>query len=73
METKNLINLFNLNDEIFVKNRQKYIKRRKERINEKGVSNEDYFQEKVDSEIDSIKYLRAIQEEFKIDIWNMIP
>lgn len=73
LETKNLINLLNLNDEIFVKNRQKYIKRRKERINEKGVSNEDYFQEKVDSEIDSIKYLRAIQEEFKIDIWNMIP
>ena len=71
--TKNLIDLLNLNDEIFVKNRKKYIERRKDRIKEKGVSEEEYFQEKINSEIDSIKYLRAIQEEFKINIWNMIP
>nr|WP_297306658.1 hypothetical protein [uncultured Flavobacterium sp.] len=73
VKTKNLITLLNLNDEIFVKNRKKYIERRKDRINERGISAEDYFQEKIDLEIDSIKYLRAIQEEFKIDIWNMIP
>ena len=72
-ETKNLIDLLNLNDEIFVKNRKKYIERRKERIKEKCVSEEDYFQEKINFEIDSIKYLRAIQVEFEIDIWNMIP
>jgi hypothetical protein len=73
IETKNLIDLLNLNDEIFVKNRKKYIERRKERIKEKGVSEEEYFKEKINFEIDSIKYLRAIQEEFKINIWNMIP
>lgn len=73
IETKNLIDLLNLNDEIFVRNRKKYIERRKDRINERSILPRDYFQEKINSEIDSIKYLRAIQEEFKIDIWNMIP
>lgn len=73
IETKNLIDLLNLNDEIFVRNRKKYIERRKDRINERSIPPRDYFQEKINSEIDSIKYLRAIQEEFKIDIWNMIP
>ncbi len=74
VETKNLIELLNLNNEIFVKNRKKYIERRKERIKEKNIPVKDYFQEKIDSEIDSIKYLRAIQEEFNIpDIWKMIP
>ena len=29
--------------------------------------------DKIDNEIKSISYLRAIQEEFGIDIWNMIP
>ncbi|MGV7105273.1 hypothetical protein [Flavobacterium sp. U410] len=73
IETKNLIDLLNPNDEIFAKNRKKYIERRKDRINELNIPAEDYFQEKVNTEIDSIKYLRAIQEEFKINIWNMIP
>jgi len=74
IETKNLIELLNLNNEIFVKNRKKYIERRKERIKEKNISAKDYFQEKFNMEIESIKYLRAIQEEFNIsDIWKMIP
>lgn len=74
VETKNLIELLNLNNEIFVKNRKKYIERRKERIKEKNISAKDYFQEKFNMEIESIKYLRAIQEEFNIpDIWKMIP
>lgn len=73
IEAKNLIDLLNLNDEIFVKNRKKFIQRRKERIAEKEISALDYFTEKIENEIESLKYLRAIQEEFKIDIWNMIP
>nr|WP_294926020.1 hypothetical protein [uncultured Flavobacterium sp.] len=73
IEAKNLIDLLNLNDEIFVKNRKRFIQRRKERIAEKEVSAFDYFTEKIENEIESLKYLRAIQEEFEIDIWNMIP
>lgn len=73
IETKNLIDLLNLNEEIFVKNRKKYIERRRDRMKEKQLNPTDYFKEKVNSELDSIKYLRAIQEEFGIDIWNTIP
>jgi hypothetical protein len=73
IETKNLIDLLNLNDEIFVKNRKRFIQRRKERISEKEISASDYFTEKITNEIESLKYLRAIQEEFNINIWNMIP
>lgn len=72
-EAKNLIELLNLNQENFVKNRKKYIQRRRERIQESYKTAIEYFQEKIDKEIDTIKYLRAIQEEFNIDIWNMIP
>jgi len=75
LEAKNLIDLLSLNDEIFVKNRKKYIDRRKEMIISRGfVGNEtNYFQELIDKEIELVKYLRAIQDEFKIDIWSMIP
>lgn len=73
IEAKNLIDLLNLNDEIFVKNRKRFIQRRKERIAEKEITPSEYFTEKIVNEIESLKYLRAIQEEFKIDIWNMIP
>lgn len=73
LEAKNLIDLLNLNNEIFVKNRKRFIRRRKERIAEKEISAFDYFKEKIEKEIESLKYLRAIQEEFGIDIWNMIP
>lgn len=70
---KNLIDLLNLNDEIFVKNRKRFIQRRKDRISEKELSAFEYFTEKIANEIESIKYLRAIQEEFGIDIWEMLP
>lgn len=76
LKTKNLIELLNLNDEIFVRNRRKYIQRRKEMIKLRNYvgKEKEYFQELIDSELDSIKYLRAIQEEFKIsEIWGMIP
>ena len=33
----------------------------------------NYFKELINTEIDLIKYLRAIQEEFGIDIWSLIP
>lgn len=73
IETKNLIELLNLNETKFVENRIRYIKRRKERIDEGKISINEYFQEKIDNDVESIKYLRAIQEEFKIDVWQLMP
>jgi len=80
IEAKNLIDLLDLNNFQKVQLRKRYIKRRKDALLKRNVNLYDienikqYFQEKIDGEIEeSIKYLRAIQEEFNIDIWNMIP
>ena len=73
LEATNLLELLKLNDEIFVKHRIRYIKRREERIEELSIAPFDYFKNKIEKDIDQIKYLRAIQDVFKIDIWNMIP
>ncbi len=73
IETKNLIDLLDLNNKILVEFRRNYIKRRKERIIEKNFNPLDYFVEIIKNEINTLKYLRAIQEEFKINIWEMIP
>ena len=76
-EANNLIILLDLNNQKRVEDRKNYIKRRKESINDRNLQTDieikNYFQDKIDNEINSISYLRAIQEEFKIDIWNMIP
>ncbi|MFV8327459.1 hypothetical protein [Flavobacterium sp. ZS1P14] len=76
-EANNLINLLDLNNHKRAEDRKNYIKRRKEAINDRGLQSEDdiknYFQDKIDIEIKYISYLRAIQEEFKIDIWEMLP
>ena len=73
IETINLISLLDLNNEIFVKDRQKYIARRKEAIEDYKKTPTDYFEKKIRDEIWQIRYLRAIETEFGIDIWNMIP
>lgn len=76
-EANNLIILLDLNNQKKVEDRKNYIKRRKESINDRKLLTkneiENYFQDKIDNEIKSVSYLRAIQEEFGIDIWNMIP
>lgn len=73
IETKNLIDLLDLNNLIKIKERKDYIKNRKENIQLRNVTSEEYFQNKIKKEIRSVSYLRAIQEEFNINIWNMIP
>ena len=76
-EANNLIILLDLNNQKRVEDRKNYIKRRRESINDRKLQTqieiEKYFQDKIDNEINSISYLRAIQEEFQINIWDMIP
>ncbi|PJJ10835.1 hypothetical protein CLU83_4306 [Flavobacterium sp. 1] len=76
-EANNLIILLDLNNQKRVEDRKNYIKRRRESINDRKLQTDieikKYFQDKIDNEIKSISYLRAIQEEFKINIWEMIP
>jgi sulfatase maturation enzyme AslB (radical SAM superfamily) len=69
----NLIKLIKLDDPLLADERKKYIRRKKDEIEKYGESAEDFFEILIQSDIKQISYLRAIQEEFEIDIWNMIP
>ena len=73
IESTNLVNLIKLNDLILADERKKYIRRKKDEIEKFGQSAEFFFEILIQADIKQISYIRAIQEEFEIDIWNMIP
>ncbi|KAF2513452.1 hypothetical protein [Flavobacterium foetidum] len=69
----NLIKLIKLDDLMLADERKKYINRKRNEIKAFGLSPEDFFSILIEDDIRQVSYLRAIQEEFGIDIWNMIP
>ena len=69
----NLVRLIKLDDLLLADERKKYIRRKKDEIEKFGQSANDFFKVLIESDIKQISYLRAIQEEFKIDIWSLIP
>lgn len=73
LEAKNLIALLKLDDAILADERKRYIKRKKEEIAIFGETPESFFQTLIAADIKQIAYLRAIQEEFNLDIWELIP
>jgi hypothetical protein len=72
-EAINLIKLLKLDDIILADERKKYIQRKAKELSIYGVSPQDFFKILIEDDIKQISYLRAIQEEFNIDIWKMIP
>lgn len=72
-EATNLIKLLKLDDIILADERKKYIQRKTKELSIYGVSAEDFFKILIEDDIKQISYIRAIQQEFKINIWNMIP
>ena len=69
----NLINFLELNMPEKIERRRDFIVRKKKELENWGNNIEDFFKTLIEDDISQIKYLRAIQEEFNIDIWNMIP
>jgi hypothetical protein len=72
-EATNLIKLLKLDDIILADERKKYIQRKAKELSIYGVAAEDFFKLLIEDDIKQISYLRALQEEFKINIWEMIP
>lgn len=70
---KNLIALLKLDDPILAQERKNYINRKKKEIKEFGESVIDFFTTLINDDISQISYLRAIKEEFGIDLWNSLP
>lgn len=73
IQANNLINLLNLNDSILTSKRQRFIKNKKEKFEKFGFDLTEHFTRKVTEDPSSLKYLRALKEEFQIDVWALIP
>ncbi|MWB94400.1 hypothetical protein GON26_08500 [Flavobacterium sp. GA093] len=72
-EAVNLINLLKLDDIILADERKKYIQRKTKELALYGESPEVFFKVLIDDDVKQISYLRAIDKEFKIDIWSLLP
>jgi len=73
IEASNLVKLLKLDDLLLADERKKYINRKKEEIEKFGLSAKAFFEVLIESDLNQISYLRALKEEFKIDILNLIP
>ena len=73
IEAINLINLLKLDDIILADERKRYIQRKTKELLLYGETPENFFKVLIDDDIKQISYLRAIQQEFNIDIWNLLP
>ncbi len=73
IEANHLVILLKLDDLMLADERKKYLKRKKVEIATFGVSSKDFFEILIDDNIKQISYLRAIKEEFNINIWEMLP
>ena len=73
IEATNLVKLLKLDDVILADERKKYIRRKRDEISKYGFSETEFFEILIQDDLKQIAYLRAIQEEFNIPIWEMIP
>lgn len=72
IDAKNLVKLLKLDDYDLSIERKRYIELCKELI--KNYENPSvYFQKVVQNNINELKFIRSLEVEFCIDIWNMIP
>lgn len=69
----NLVKLLKLDDIILADERKKYIQRKAKELLLYGETAEIFFKVLIDDDIKQISYLRAIDVEFDIDIWNLLP
>ncbi|WP_218597774.1 HNH endonuclease domain-containing protein [Polaribacter sp. NJDZ03] len=73
IEAKNLIDLLKLDDILLADERKKYIKRKKVEMEIFGVDSATFFEILINDDLKQVSYLRAIDEEFKIKIWELLP
>ena len=73
IDAKNLIDLLQLDNAALADKRKRYIERRKEDIQIYNVKPHAFFEMLIKYEIEQISYLRALDEEFNINIWELLP
>jgi hypothetical protein len=71
-EAKNLVALLKLDDPDLAIERKRYINRKRDEIKIFGCSENEYFKILIGQDLNSIRFIRAIYEEFGIDVLEMI-
>ncbi|RYX81646.1 hypothetical protein EON73_04705 [bacterium] len=72
VEAKNLIDLLKLDDAELANKRKRYIARKRKEMKAYGQDALTFFSALVKEDNCGVSYLRAIKEEFGIDVWNML-
>lgn len=72
IEAKNLVSLLKLDDAELADKRKRYIARKREEIKVFGQDAFTFFSTLLDDDNCQVSYLRAIKEEFGIDIWQIL-
>jgi hypothetical protein len=73
IEAKNLIDLLQLDNVLLADERKKYIKRKKAEMQIYDVDSTVFFKILIKDAIKQVSYLRAIDKEFTINIWELLP
>ncbi|PWV54038.1 hypothetical protein [Chitinophaga sp. S165] len=73
IEASNLIKLLKLDDQVLADRRKRYIKNTRTLISIYGADEHSFFNDLIGRDPEQIHYPRAIKEEFKVDIWSMLP
>ncbi len=69
---KNVIKLLQLDDPGLAEKRKKYISRKRKEIENANEHAFSYFSTLIDDDPCNVHYLRAIKEEFGIDVWEIV-
>ncbi|HEV8084817.1 MAG TPA: HNH endonuclease domain-containing protein [Chitinophagaceae bacterium] len=72
IEAQNLISLLKLDDVALADKRKRYIARKLKEITVANQDYESYFSELIEDDPCNVSYLRAIKEEFRVDLWPML-
>jgi hypothetical protein len=71
-EAKNTLQLLKLDDPALADERKRYIKRKRKEIEISGEETFAYFTTLISDNICQVSYLRAIKEEFGVDLWTIL-
>lgn len=69
---QNIIRLLKLDDPDLADERKRYIARKKDEIDNYGLSPDEFFKLLAEKDLNSIRFLRAIEEEFNISIYVIV-
>lgn len=73
IEAKNLIDLLQLDDILLADERKKYIRRKRTEIQISELDSDVFFNMLIQDDIKQISFLRAIDEEFSLNIQELLP